>query len=169
MCQQLTLEGTAQGHLMAQEEAGAKATGLEVQGAKHGAGPQDGGQGLATAIPEGVHAQVQLFQVLWETQGPQRVWCLPPGSGRWPALSTAPPHQGWAGCGHSDAAVPRSSYLQGGLPQEARSKLAQAFRAQVVRGQVEEGQAGHGVQGGQQLSNTPIPQPVPGQAKLPEC
>lgn len=64
--------------------------------------------------------------------------------------------------------VPHASYLQGGLPQEACGKLAQAFRAQVVRGQVEEGQAGHSVQGGQQLSNTPIPKPVPGQAKLPE-
>ena len=61
MCRQLTMEGAAHSRLMAQEEAGAKATGLEVQGAKHGASPQDGGQGLATAIPEGVHAQVQLF------------------------------------------------------------------------------------------------------------
>lgn len=53
---QLTLEGTAQGRLVVQEEAGAKATGLEVQGAEQGAGLQDGGQGQATAIPQGVHA-----------------------------------------------------------------------------------------------------------------
>lgn len=69
---------------MAQEEAGAKATGLEVQGAKHRAGPQDRGQGLATAIPKGVHAQVQLFQVLWETRPPEGLvfatWIWAPAS-----------------------------------------------------------------------------------------
>ena len=49
---------------MALEEAGAKATGLQAQGAEHGAGPQKGGQGLATAISQWIHAQVQFLQVL---------------------------------------------------------------------------------------------------------
>lgn len=51
---------------MAQEEAGAEATGLQAQGAERGAGPQKGGQGLATTISEWIHAQVQFLQVLWK-------------------------------------------------------------------------------------------------------
>lgn len=42
-----------------------------MQGAEGGAGLQDRGQGLAASIPKGVHAQVQLLQVLGKTQAPR--------------------------------------------------------------------------------------------------
>lgn len=92
-CGQLTLEGTAQGCLVAQEESRAKATGLEMQGAEGGAALQDGGQGLAASIPKGVHAQVQLLQVLGKTQAPRGsdVLAIPGLSTSWHCDCTFPP------------------------------------------------------------------------------
>lgn len=101
----------------------------------------------------------------------------PPESGLLATPELAPasacPTQRWAEPASSAAPLEPAhgslcAYLQGSLPGEACSKLAQAFRAQVVGGEVKEGQAGQSVQGSQQLSHTPVPQPVPCQAQFPE-
>lgn len=168
----LTLEGAAQGRLMAQEEAGAKATGLEVQGAKHRAGPagQRPGPGH-TAIPKGVHAQVQLFQVLWETRPPQRSGVCHPDLGASQCSPTAPPSRDGLDV-DTQMLLFHTSYLQGGLPQEARSKLAQAIRAQVVRGQVEEVRPGRrclGWPAAQQHTHPPAGSPARRSSRSAEC